>query len=204
MTDWSDVEFTAALPKARKAQDFLPTLTDLLFLWDFVACAAAGQAALALYARYVLSVSLDFSNSGPFWRDIAFGSVIASLMLRSPASELHPRLNSTCRMIVVAERKCFAAFTVLIVVGVATRATNDLARLWLFSWFAVFAAVVGCTRLAAGRYLASLQRRGELREAVAIVGAAGARQRMAARIAGEADVVGLFGAGLPADGLAAD
>ncbi len=200
MTDWSDVEFAAPPSASRKARDFLPTLTDALTCWDFLACALAGQAALSLYARYALGASLDVSASGPFWRDILFGSLIAALMLRAKAADLHPRLNSTAKIVLIAERNCAAAFTVLIVVGVATRATNDLARLWLVTWLGLFAAIVGGTRFAAGRYLAHLQQRGSLREAVAIVGAAGASHRMAQRIAGEADVVGLFGAEAQAGG----
>ena len=195
--DWSDVEFAATPLRPRKAQDFLPILTDLLTFWDFVACAAAGKIALAFYARYVLATPLDYSASGPFWRDILFGSLIAALVLRSPAAELRPCHNSTSRLVLVAARKCFMAFAILIAVGLATRATDDLARLWLLSWLGIFALTVACTRLAAGRYLGRLQRRGALREAVAVMGPAGIRERMAARIAGEVDVVGLFGTDMP-------
>ena len=77
--------------------------------------------------------------------------------------------------------------------GLATRATDDLARLWLLAWLATFALIVAATRLAAGWYLQRLERTGSLREAVAVIGTAGARSRMAARIANEVDVVGLFG-----------
>ncbi len=171
----------------------MPFLADLLTCWDFLACAIAGEAALAFYAHYVLPAPLDYSSSGPFWRDILFGSLIAALMLRSSVDNLNPRLNSVVRLVLIAERKCLMAFAVLILVGLATRATNDLARLWLVSWLAMFAVIVGATRLAAGHYLRRLDRTGSLREAVAVVGTATARSRMAARIADEVDVVGLYG-----------
>ncbi len=203
MSDWSEVEFAAAPYRPRKAQDFLPILADMLTCWDFVTCAAAGEAALALYAHFVIAVPLDFSAAGPFWRDILFGSMIAALMLRASAESLNPRFVTTARLIIVAEQKCFAAFAVLIVVGLATRATNDLARLWLVLWLGGFALVVAATRLTAGFYLRHLQKQGSLREAVAVIGTAVARTRMAARISGEVDVVGLFGADEP-DGAGLD
>ncbi len=197
MSDWSDVEFAAPPLRPRKAQDFLPILADLLTCWDFLTCAAAGEAALALYARYILAAPLDFTAYGPFRRDIVFGSVIAALVLRAPAEQLNPKFHTTGRLILSAEGKCFTAFAVLIAVGLATRATNDLARLWLLSWLCAFALIVAGTRLVAGRYLHQLQDSGSLREAVAVIGTAGARSRMAARLSGEVDVVGLFGTDRP-------
>ncbi len=195
MHDWSDVEFAASPQRPRKAQDFLPIVADLLTCWDFLACAVAGQAALAFYARCVLGAKLDFSTSGPFWRDIVFGSLITALALRSPAEKLNPRFRNTGQLILTAEGKCLLTFAVLIAVGLATRATNDLARLWLLSWLGLFTLIVAGTRFAAGRYLCRLQSNGSLREAVAVIGTEAARSRMAARISGEVDIVGLFGTG---------
>ena len=202
MSDWSDVEFAAPPPRPRKAQDFLPIVADLLTCWDFLACALAGEAALALYARYVLGTKLDFSTSGPFWRDIVFGSLIAALALRSPAEKLNPRFQTTGQLILTAEGKCLLTFAMLITVGLATRATNDLARLWLLCWLGLFVLVVAGTRFVAGSYLRQLQDSGSLREAVAVIGTAHARSRMAARISGEVDVVGMFGTG--SDGKGTD
>ncbi len=195
MSDWSDVEFAAVPCRPRKAQDFLPIVADLLTCWDFLACAVAGEAALALYARYVLAAPLDFSTSGPFWRDIVFGSLIAALALRSPAEKLNPRFRSTGQLILTAEGKCLLTFAMLITVGLVTRATSDMARLWLLCWLSLFTLIVAGTRFAAGSYLRQLQDSGSLREAVAVIGTAHARSRMAARISGEVDVVGVFGTG---------
>ncbi len=193
MADWSSVEFASASPKSRKAQDFLPILVDVMACWDFIACAVSGQAALALYARYVLGKSLDASASGPFWRDIAFGSLIAALVLREPLAALTRHIGSPLRLVLAAARRCAMACAVLIVVGVATRATDDLARLWLVTWMALFACIVAGTRAACGCYLARLQGQGALHESVAIVGAPGTRNRLAARIGLDARIVGTFG-----------
>ena len=148
---------------------------------------------MALYARCSSGQSLDISALGPFCHDILFGSLIAALILRDQGSPPNRRLHSLWRFVCYAEQKCLLAFTVLITVGFATRAADNLARLWLVSWFGVFALTVATTRLVCGHYLNRLHGRGAFRESVAIVGASrGARDRLAARIKGEADVVGMF------------
>ena len=192
MTDWSDVEFFAAPLKARKSKDFLPILATILMVWDILACALAGTAALYFYYRYIVHSFFDLQNFGPFQRDIAFGSVITALILRASSSDLDPRSRSIRQLIWLAERKCLISFTLLIAVGSMTRATDELARLWLILWMSIFSVAIGSTRYAVGRYLHHLEHHGEFREAVAIIGAAGMRERMASQISEEADVVGIF------------
>ena len=191
VTDWSSVEF-ASRSTSRKAQDLLPIMSDLLAIWDFVACLASGQGALALYIYAVMGRPLEFSATGPFRRDIVFGSMIAALVLRNPAGLTDRRPKSFWKLVLRAEQRCGLAFTVLIAVGLATRATDDLARLWLLSWLALFALSVAGSRIACGHYIRRLKGCGALRESVAIVGAGAARDRLAARIADEANVVGTF------------
>ena len=192
MSDWSEVAINPPARRPRKDQDFLPLFNDLMVLWDFLGSVVTGGIALRLYGDYVLRVHLDFSTTGPFLRDIAFGSFIAAAILRMPRAEFHYGLRSIGAAVMAAERRCTFAFVLLITVGTATRSTNDLARLWLVSWFLCFSVVVACTRTAAGLYLRGLARRGQLREAIAIVGTQGARERVAARVSQEAEVVGLF------------
>ena len=193
MADWSSVEFAGTASKSWKAQDFLSIAGDLLVVWDFIACAVAGEGALALYARCSSAQTLDVSVSGPFRHDILFGSLITALILRDHARSLNQRLHSLWHSVLSAEQRCVLAFSVLITVGYATRASDDLARLWLLSWFGLFALAVATTRLACGLYLDRLHGRGDLRESVAIVGAnRTVRDRLAARIGAEADVVGTY------------
>jgi Undecaprenyl-phosphate glucose phosphotransferase len=196
--DWSGIEITRGRPKARIGQDLLSILPDILLAWDFFACVLTGEAALRLYAVYVIGVPLDFTTSGPFWRDIVLGSVIASLILRVPREALMRHLPPVGKLIIAAERRSIFAFFLLIAVGMVTRSTGDLARLWMTSWFGLFVVTVGLTRWAFGSYLHRRGARGELREAVAIVGEAGLCEQMAVRISREADVVGVFGAGIGA------
>ncbi len=204
MTDWSNVEFASTGPESRKAHDFLPILGDLLTFWDFAICVLAGEGALVLYARYTTGIQLDSVASGPFWRDIVFGSLIAALMLRDPVGLCNRRFGNLTQFVLAAERRCLLAFTVLIVVGLATRTTGDLARLWLMSWLVIFASTVAGTRALCGWYLKLLHGGGQLRESIAIIGAPDVRDRLAARIAGEADVVGTFCAENGIDDTCAD
>lgn len=195
VTDWSKVEFTSTSPISRKAGDILPIIAGSLLFWDFFTCVASGEIALKLYGKFAIGQAFDAVSIGSFVREIVFGSAIASLILRTSAKSLDLGLHSLWSFVYTAEQRCFWAFAVLIAVGLATRATDDLARLWLFGWFFIYAAVVGSTRTICGWYLKRLSGRGELRESIAIVGAAAARNRLAARIGAEADVIGMFSAG---------
>jgi Undecaprenyl-phosphate glucose phosphotransferase len=195
VTDWSGIEITRRRPQKRFVQDSLSILPDILFAWDFLACVIAGEVALELYAVHVIAAPLDSTASGPFWRDIVFGSLIASLILRMPREMLTGHLQSVGQLVLTAERRTFLAFFILIAVGMATRSTGDLARLWLTVWFLLFVVAVGLTRWILGSYLHRLGARGELREAVAIVGEAGLCEQMAVRISRDADVVGVFWTG---------
>ena len=201
VTDWSSVEFAKVTSKSRKAEDFLPIMSDLLAVWDFFACFVAGQSAFALYVRYAAGNTFGFSAVEPFQRDIVFGSIIAALILRNSSGLLDCKLQSPWQLVLKAERRCGIAFAVLITVGLATRATDDLARLWLSSWLGFFALSVAGTRTACGFYIRRLNRRGELRESIAIIGSGSARNRLAARIAEEANVVGTFCTPLLGEGL---
>jgi Undecaprenyl-phosphate glucose phosphotransferase len=195
VADWSDVEISSASPVSRRAPDFLFLLSDLIFLWDLTACVAAGEIALKLCGLYVQARRLDLSMSGPFWHDIIFGSVIAALMLREP-SRRHRQLPAPLpgRMM-MAQRRCLAAFGLLIGIGFATRSTDGVARSWIMSWLALFAVSVAISRHVVGWYLLRLHNRGVLREAVAIVGAGGAGDVVARRISDAVHVVGMFDAG---------
>ncbi len=192
VADWSSVEFANKNFKSRRAPDFFSIMSDLLTMWDFVSCLVAGQGALSLYVHYVIGKPLELAASGPFRRDIVFGSIIAAVILRCSASLLGQKSRSPWRFVFHAEQRCGIAFFMLIAVGLATRTTDDLARLWLMLWSGLFALSVGCTRIGCSYYVRHLTKRGGLRESIAIIGASGALDRLAARIAAEANVVGTF------------
>ena len=196
MADWSEIEIAPSRKRARKVEDVLSVAAGLLVVWDFLACAASGEAALKFYAAYVVGSILDFSALGPFWRDILFGSLIAALFLRASKDQFVLGQRSCAQLIAVAEGKCLLAFSALIVVGVLTRSTDDLARFWLALWFVLFVATTACTRFAIAGVLSRMNRRGELRETVAVIGSAGLREQVAGYIANDADVVGMFGVSL--------
>lgn len=198
MVDWSSVEFASTAPRSRKAQDLLPILSDVMVIVDFIACAAAGWLALMLYTRMFLGLSPASGVAGPFWRDIVFGSLITALVLRDPASLYGRWPSSTWQCVMKAEGRCLLAFTILIAVGEATDATDNLARLWLASWLVVFGCAVSASRLALMMHLRALDGRGEFQETIAIVGnSADLSERLAARISPEARVVGQYTTGGP-------
>ena len=192
VTDWSDVEFFAPRLRPRKTNDFLSILANTVLIWDILSCAMTGAAALFVYVRYSMQGLVDPQTLQPFQRDIIFSAVIAALILRNSSKELDPHSHSTWHIVMLAERNCLISFSILISIGLVTRTTNDLAHKWLILWMMMFASAVGLSRYLLGQYLHWLLARGELREAVAIIGAAGSRERVASRISAEADVIGMF------------
>lgn len=192
MTDWSRVEFADTSAKSRKAHDYLPILSETLAFWDFVACIASGQAALVFYSAFVVREPLSFATSGPFLRDIMFGSLLAAIALRDHSALQKVPTLGWKHLVLRAEMRCLVVFAILITVGVATRETSDLARLWLFMWLAIFTLVIACTRMACAWYVARLNRRGELRETIAIIGGGQTGERVAARISAQANIIGMF------------
>jgi Undecaprenyl-phosphate glucose phosphotransferase len=195
VADWSDVEISSTTPVSRRAPDFLLLLSDFLFLWDLTACVAAGEIALKWCGQYVQARQMDLSMSGPFWHDIIFGSVIAALMLREPSRLKHQLPAPLPGRMMMAQRRCLAAFGLLVGIGFATRSTDGVARSWIIGWLALFALSVAASRHVVAWYLRRLHRGGVLREAVAIIGAGGARDALARRISDEVRVVGMFDAG---------
>jgi exopolysaccharide biosynthesis polyprenyl glycosylphosphotransferase len=67
-----------------------------------------------------------------------------------------------------------------------------MARLWVLLWAGGFAGWVALSRFSLVSYASRLAARGGLREAVAVVGAPGLAERLAARLSQEAEVVAVF------------
>jgi Undecaprenyl-phosphate glucose phosphotransferase len=166
---------------------------DFLSFFDLVACIFAGELALSLYAYFIPWRHVNLTLYGPLSKDIIFGSVVTVLVMRDRHILNNPAMRSASRLVFHAERRGLTAFFVLIGLGLATRATDIVPRFWVFSWLALFSLLVGGSRIALGWFLKHLHESGMLREVVAIVGMAGIRERIAARIGTEAHIIGVFG-----------
>ena len=173
----------------RKSADFLLIISGLVTIFDVLAGLACGALALVIYDhRHVPSVS-GLAALGPFWREIILGSLLASTVLREPRLASDRTIFAPGRLLAIMRLRGLLALSLLLIVGLVTRAIDDVARLWLLSWAASFAACVGSSRVALLLYIRSLIRRGALREAVAVVTLTGASGQLASRLALEADVV---------------
>ncbi len=192
MIEWVDSEVTRA-PRVRRALATLPLLVELLVVWDFAACAACGVAAQYLPIGSGGHVPPD--TVGPRLRqyDILLESLVAALILRNVALADPKALLPPSSLVWEAEWRWAFAACAGAAIAASTRSHSTASRPWLCVWVLSFAAVLAVTRLSFGRFRRDLQQCGALREAIVIIGARGPRDRLAARISAEADIVGVYG-----------
>jgi len=164
-------------------------VVDLLSLWDVLAGVITGQAALVLYCRAGIGHPFDLEATGSLWREIILGSLLAGVVLREPRLGTDRKLFISGRLLSVMRVRGAVVLVLMLAVGLATRAIDDMARAWLVAWSAMFGLCVVLSRAAFLRYVRRLIGIGALREAIAIVTMAGAEGYLATRLAAEADVV---------------
>jgi Undecaprenyl-phosphate glucose phosphotransferase len=186
----------------RKGVDFLPVANDLLWMSDIVAGIVTGELTLFIYTTVHAAMPFDIAAYGSFWREIILGSLLASILLREPRMAADRMLFMPANMVARMRLRGMAALALLLIIGMVTRATDDVARLWLLMWACSFGLCVAGSRIVFLDHVRGLLGSGALREAVAVVSLPGATGRMAKRLAREAEVVVNVGIGdwPPADG----
>jgi Undecaprenyl-phosphate glucose phosphotransferase len=178
-----------ARSQKRKSIDFLPVANDLLWASDIVAGIVTGKLTLFTYYTARSATPFDFVVNGSFWREIILGSVLASIVLREPRMAADRMLFIPANMVARIRLRGVAALALLLFIGTVTRATDDMARLWLVMWACSFGLCVAGSRILFLEHVRWLLCSGALREAVAIVSLPGTTGRMAKRLAREAEVV---------------
>jgi len=196
LTDWTNVEF-GKVRRTSWAQDLLPVLNEMLAVWDFGVCALSAEAARYLLGRAIPMPRFDLSLRGMISHDIFWGSLAMALALRDATLANPGQGILTGPLVWSAEKRCVLCFAVLIGIVLVSHSVSKMAEVWLFYWLALFACVVALSRWALGAYLERLQDCGGLREAVAVIGPSGPRNRLAARLAATTDVVGVYSAPTP-------
>ena len=176
----------------RKSADFLPMQNDILLVADIAAGILAGYIAAIVYRATIIGDgSLLYLDPG-LWRETMLGSVIAALVLREPRLAEGRNFRRPETVYAMLCQRGGAALAILLMVGLATRALNDMARLWVLGWASLFGLWLTASRLSLVGYASRLASRGGLREAVAVIGAGGLADRLADRLAGDADIVAVF------------
>ncbi len=176
----------------RKSTDFLPMQNDILFALDMIAGILAGYLAIIVYRTLISGAEpLGYFESS-LWRETILGSVIAALVLREPRLAEGRQFRRPEAMYTVLCQRGGAAMAILLAVGLATRALGDMARLWVLLWALTFAVWVVGSRLGLVSYASRLAAQGGLREAVAVMGSPGLAERLASRLAQEAEVVAVY------------
>jgi Undecaprenyl-phosphate glucose phosphotransferase len=173
----------------RKSRDFLIFAADLLSVYDILTGIVTGQAALTLFCSFRRGGSQDDILAGAYWREILLGSLLAALLLREPKLAVAPKRLASGQLLGVIRNRGLLALTVLLAVGLSTRAVDDLACSWLVTWSGLYGLCVTIGRMAFFMLVRHLQDSGALREAVAIVSLAGSKGFVTSHVAAEADVV---------------
>lgn len=173
----------------RKSIDFLPIAVDLLVIWDVIAGLISGEMTLFVYYKVQFGHAPDTATIGAFWREIILSSLFAGVVLREPRLATDRTLFVPGRLLALMGPRGAAVLALMLVIGLATRAMDDLARAWLLSWSVLFGCCVALSRIGFVFHVRRLLGCGALREAIAIVRMAGHGDELANQLAAEADVV---------------
>ncbi len=193
MANWARVEFTK-MPRRRRMKELIPIVNHIILLCDFLACVACGQASRALCCNRTVEDTAFGNSVETSILQVALESLIVAFVLRYPVTRELKQTGSVANCLLAAETRCLFGFLFLAAASWATEPDYPGGLTRLLAWYIPFAFSLATTRLCVGWYLGRLCRNGSLREAVAIVGASGSCDRLAARISTEADIVGLYSA----------
>jgi exopolysaccharide biosynthesis polyprenyl glycosylphosphotransferase len=130
---------------------------------------------------------------GWFFHSLAMLIAMIALVVRDARLGCPGQHISPLALAWAAEQRRLGVFSIAEFVAISRQKVADNTLFWLLAWLAIFLVILGMTRFSFAAYLSRLQQGGALREAVAIVGARSARDRIAARMGADTDIVGFYG-----------
>ncbi len=150
--------------------DLLVLLNDVLPGLDVLAIAGCGLASA--------SFCFPAAGGGAVLREVLLGALLGAIMQRDAGLASPTRFHDAGRLVAGVVRRCAGLVAVLLAVSLVTRSAGDLGHGWVLAWSAASSACVLASRLALLGAVRLLQRRGGLREAVALVGHGEAAARL--------------------------
>ena len=189
MDGGSDPRRPAAMAWPGRTHEFHSVHTEMIFASDVLMGVLLGFASGFFYLRMLNVYGGAIAVPGPLWREMMLGSVITALVMREPRLGRDWTCMAPAHLIRALIKRGAAAAIILLSIGLLTRAMNDAARLWLLSWFGLFAAWIGLSRLGMSRYWIGLAGHARLRESVVVIGAPNLVEHLAKQLAATADVV---------------
>lgn len=199
--------FVAATPRN---PDLLPIMNDCLVPWDVATAFGSGVFTAELYARWTAG-GAGSPVSGRMLPVLVLASLLAALVVRDRRLACAAAFRDIGRLVGASLQRGILAAAILLAVGFASRALDELSRLWVVLWLACALAGMLGGRLALAAAVRLLERHGLLRESVAIIGSGAPARRLRERLAlGNEDIrlLGVFeddglcppDAAVPADG----
>jgi Undecaprenyl-phosphate glucose phosphotransferase len=189
---------TAAVGASRKklGRDFVTIAVDFLAFVDALAIIFAAYLTNLAYAEFFPNGDFDT----PFWSTYGahalIGAIVGSYALFDRSfSTVASRQGDGAIIRILTRRFCVYA-AVMLGLGFATRALDSLPRAWVSLWLAGSYSFALSSRLLLANQLRLLERRGILREAVAVVGAGPVADRLIRYLhevkPGGVEIVGVF------------
>ncbi len=176
--------------------DVLLITHDLTFVWDAAAVLVAGYFCAVLYNASGPTSTMSFDLESDPIRIVLAGALLAPFTLANRELFSFERLHATASMAGLSARRVFLLLALILIFGFLTRSLDLVPRIWLIGWSAAILVLTLGARLVLGRYLRQLERRGLLRENLAIVGDRAAADGLLAHLRRTKppgmDVIGLF------------
>ncbi len=186
----------SARPRVTRNNDFVAVAADLLLAWDFTAVLVSGYLSALAWRLVFPGHRLGLSFPGELAELVVCGAVLSPALLRDPQLATSGAAQALAPVLARLLRRGLLLLGILLGLGFATRALDGLSRAWVVMWAASGLALVAAGRAGFAAWLGGLERRGVLREAVAIVGAGPLADRLIRHLhqvsAGRIEVVGVF------------
>jgi len=189
-------DITAQSRRRKLSHDFVTLAGDLIPLWDFALMLLSPLIANALYRATFAPP--DFNPSAwPTYELQALGSaIIAPFLLGDRRFNSDPSGRETLTLIRNHANRFFRLAAVVLALGFATRALDDMPRAWALIWLAVSLFFTLSTRILLAQHLRHLEYRGVLSQAIAVVGAGPIADRLIRHLLqsqpGKIELLGVF------------
>ncbi len=182
--------------RKKLGRDFVSIAVDFLALWDFVSIVIAGFLSNLAYGQFFAPPNFDTHLWNSFGPHVLIGAFIAPFVLLDRSLLTNEAQSRDSIIVRTIARRFFIYAAVMLALGFATRAIDNLPRAWGVLWMTGGFSLALGSRLLLAQQLRMLERKGILRESIAIVGAGPVADRLIRYLhdvkPGGIEIVGVF------------
>ena len=168
-----------ALPDQRVSRDFVTLANDVLGIYDFAVVATTGYVSRLIWDGLKYDTFPDTRASALTSSTIVLiAAIVAPLLLRDRSLTTLLSFQQRRTVVTRVTTNFIVLAGVLLGIGFLTRALDSIPRGWVALWSALALGLLVYGRLVTSRYLSRLERRGYVRDVVAIVGSGPGADRL--------------------------